>query len=427
MDCWRLGAWAWLMLFAGLLLASPAQATDRIVAIQFLGNRTTRPSVMLQQMTIHVGDPADPVRIEASRQAIMNLGLFRSVRANLLAAPGGQILQISVQEKYYILPLPRLSRDANGDISYGADISLDNFRGLNQQVELLYQKTIPHDLNSTVIKNWSLNYTVPRVIDKNYGYSVSASRTQNDFTAGPVGLGQGLYAFDGRAASFSVTDYPFGGPSQGWAVSAGAAWNDNFYNFLSGTPGLYVTTRTVALTGGINYSDVKDLTYSRSGFAYGYNLQVGARAFGSDYGFAQHQLYIRAYMPVGHAPHQNLDVQLELGLSSGYPQPVFFLGGSDNLRGFERNSIYGNSFVLANIQYLRPIGHHPAWRTVLFTDIGNAYPNDARINLTHLETDVGTGLRWRIQSFVNTELRLDLAYGINSRDKKIYAGTHDIF
>ncbi|HET9123048.1 MAG TPA: BamA/TamA family outer membrane protein [Acidiferrobacteraceae bacterium] len=410
-----------------MLGISPAWAADRIVAIQFVGNHTTRASVMLQQMTIHVGDPVDMRRVEASRQAIMNLGLFKSVHAKLLPAPGGQILQISVKEKYYVLPLPKVSRNANGDISYGADVSLDNFRGLNQQVELQYQRTIPQGLNSTVIKSWSFNYTVPRVIGRNYGYAISAARTRNDFTAGPAGIGQGLYGYDGRGLSFSVTDYPFGGPSQGWAASVGAAWNDNFYQYISGMPGLYVTARTVALTAGLNYTDVKDLTYSRSGFSYGYNLQVGARAFGSDYGFSQHLFYVRAYLPVGHVPHQNLDLQLELGLSSGYPQPVFFLGGSDNLRGFERNSIYGKSFVLANIQYLRPIDHDPAWRTVLFTDVGNAYPNDARINLTHLETDVGTGLRWRIRSFVNTELRLDVAYGINTRDKKIYAGTHDIF
>lgn len=404
-----------------------AYAAERIVAIRFVGNKVTRPSVMLQEMTIHVGDPVNRRKIDASRQAIMNLGLFKSVKTKLLPATGGKILQISVKEKYYVLPLPRLSRNADGDISYGGAVTLDNFMGLNQHVQMVYQRTIPKDLNTTTIHSWSLNYQYPRIVGTNYGVSVSGGRQRNDVTAGPAGVGQGIYRFDGRSLNVMVTKFLFGGPSAGWTGGLGVAWADNFYQYVSGQPGLYQTARTVALTAALGYTDVQNLIYDRKGFAYGYNLQVGARPFGSDYGFVEHLLYVRSYFPIGDIPYQNLNMQLQVGLSSGYPAPVFYLGGSDTLRGFPRNSLYGRAFVLANIQYLRPIDGHPAWRGVLFADIGNAYPNDAHIDLTHLETDVGTGLRWRIRSFVNVELRLDLGYGINDHNAKIYAGTRDIF
>lgn len=410
-----------------VMFVAPAYAADRIVAIRFVGNKVTRPSVMLQEMTIGVGDPVDPAKIEASRQAIMNLGLFRSVSAKLLPAPGGKILQIAVKEKFYVLPLPRFSRNADGDVSYGAAVTLDNFQGRNEHLETVYQRTIPHGLHSTLVKSWSVDYSYPRIVGTNYGVSVSAARSRNGVTAGPGGVGQGEYNFDGRSASAVVTKYLFGGPSAGWTASLGSLWSDNFYQYVSGEPGLYTTERSVGLLAALAYNDVQQLEYSRKGFIYGYTLQVGARAFGSDYGFTQHQIYLRSYIPVGNKVAENFNLQAQIGLSTGYPQPVFFLGGSDTLRGFPRNAIFGRAFVLANVQYLRPIDGNPAWRSVLFTDVGNAYPNDAHMNLTHLETDLGTGLRWRIRSFVNVELRLDFAYGINDHNKKIYAGTHEIF
>ncbi len=417
-----------ILLLIGLAsLPAQARAVDRIVAIQFVGNKVTRPSIMLQEMTIHVGDPVNRRKIAASRQAIMNLGLFKSVRTKLLPAKNGKILQVAVKEKYYVLPLPRLSRNADGDVSYGGAVTLDNFLGLNQHVQLLYERTIPNGLNTTTIHSWSFSYDYPRIVGTNYGISISGGRQRNDVTAGPAGIGQGIYRFDGRSLNITVTKFLFGGPSAGWIGALGLAWADDFYQYVSGVPDLYQTARTVGVTAALGYTDVQDLTWNRKGVAYGYNLEVGARGFGSDYGFTQHLLYVRSYVPVGRTPYQNIDTQFQIGLSSGYPAPVFYLGGSDTLRGFPRNEFYGRAFVLANIQYLRPLDGNPAWRGVLFTDIGNAYPNDAHMTLTHLETDVGTGLRWRIRSFVNVELRLDVGYGINDHNAEIYAGTHDIF
>ncbi|MHB8414425.1 MAG: POTRA domain-containing protein, partial [Acidiferrobacteraceae bacterium] len=89
-----------ILLLMGLAsLPAQARAVDRIVAIRFVGNKVTRPSVMLQEMTIHVGDPVDRRKIAASRQAIMNLGLFKSVHTKLLPTKNGKILQVAVKVK----------------------------------------------------------------------------------------------------------------------------------------------------------------------------------------------------------------------------------------------------------------------------------------------------------------------------------------
>lgn len=112
----------WLLL-AGIGAAWGRDGTpDVIAAIEFSGNEQTRERVLLQEMSVKVGDPVDPAAIERSRQAIMNLGLFKSVRADLQDGPEGKVLHISVEEKLYILPLPRLDAKPDGSYSYGMEV-----------------------------------------------------------------------------------------------------------------------------------------------------------------------------------------------------------------------------------------------------------------------------------------------------------------
>jgi len=110
-----------------------ADTAETISEIRFLGNDTTRPEIMLQEMLVRVGEPVDPARIEQSRQAIMDLELFKSVKAELLAAPPGPVLQITVDEKIYFLPIPKLNRSDDG-VGYGAQLRFDNLAGLNQKL-----------------------------------------------------------------------------------------------------------------------------------------------------------------------------------------------------------------------------------------------------------------------------------------------------
>ena len=89
----------------------PVVSTEIITRIEFFGNRITQDHIMRQEMSIKEGDVADPAKIEHSRQAIMDLGLFKSVRVILEPFRDGVVLRITVKEKLYILPTPKLNRD----------------------------------------------------------------------------------------------------------------------------------------------------------------------------------------------------------------------------------------------------------------------------------------------------------------------------
>jgi outer membrane protein assembly factor BamA len=105
----------------------------------------------------------------------------------------------------------------------------------------------------------------------------------------------------------------------------------------------------------------------------------------------------------------------------------FKLGGSSSLRGYESNTLTGNSFIALNVEYLAPLlGYYPL-RGVAFVDVGNAYPGNSDIRLSDLKTGAGLGLRWNIKSFVKVDLRLDVAYGFDSGKTRVYAASRQMF
>lgn len=421
-----------LLLLAGAVhAADPGVRVDDVIGeIRFVNNKTTRPQIMLQEMLVHAGDPVDTQRIERSRQAIMDLGLFKSVRAELLPGPRGRILEITVDERYYILPLPKLSRSGEGDVSYGAEVTWHNVAGLNQTLEIGYKnKDYASDSDVESEKNLTLNYTYPRVHGSFYNLDVSAKdmRQVRDITdAGATGR----YEQDAKSLGFSVSRWLRSeGPSAGWRAAGGLRWEDRNYQIVSGTPGLREDGRVVAAAGSVEYTDVHDYLYSRGGHNYGYEMELGVPGLGSDQSFSVHRLYYQTYLPVFDWPHSNLNLRFQLGSGNTrvFGEDIWDIGSSTLLRGYDRDTIKGNAFVLANAELLVPLFGHAPLRGVIFADIGNAYPSFGKIDLGDLKASAGLGLRWKLKSFVNVTLRVDAAYAFDTGETKIYAGTKETF
>jgi len=195
-----------------------AQEQGVVTDIRFMGNKHTQPQILLQEMVIKAGDLIDPERIERSRQAIMDLGLFKSVEAVLIPEVEGAALEITVSEKYYVIPLPRLDRSADGDVSYGGQLTLDNLWGLNQKLKLLYKAESGCCDTSGTVSTYSLEYAYPRVAGTDYGLGMTLTHeatpkvdsdalgnVTSEYEEGLDGFGVGLSHWLGHA-----------GPSSGW-------------------------------------------------------------------------------------------------------------------------------------------------------------------------------------------------------------------
>ena len=102
--------------------------------------------------------------------------------------------------------------------------------------------------------------------------------------------------------------------------------------------------------------------------------------------------------------------------------------GGTTLRGYERDSIEGNTYYLGNIEYLRQIRSEENLRVAAFFDIGDASNELSGINFRDPKVAVGIGLRWKIQSFVRTDIRIDVAKGLgDDGETRVYAGTRATF
>lgn len=414
-------------------LPAIAASPNVIARIEFSGNRVTQPQILLQEMLVKEGDVADPALIERSRQAIMDLGLFVSVYAVVEPGADGHVLRIVVKEKYYILPVPKLNRDDDNNFSLGAELSLDNVAGLNQQLKIKYETDDATGLSGGQINTHTFSYNYPRVLGSAYLVSTEINQLKSPAEVVTGSELSSLYKLEAWTASLQVSRWLNRiGPSRGWQVGTGMVVRRNTYSYASGTiTDTFQDAQAVGLTLNGKFIDVRDYLLSREGLEYGYIGEYGSPVLGSDTEYKRHEFFYRKYILLEGRPHENIDLQARLGLSSGDIFPgdsyAYSIGGSRTLRGYPTGSFIGNAFVLFNIQYLRPFfGYYPL-RGALFLDVGNAYPSNEEVNLGDLKWSVGIGFRLRLKSFVKIDLRVDAAYVYDTGEYKIFAGTREVF
>lgn len=413
----------------GLLLLAEACAEGTLTSVRFVGNETTRPEVMLQEMTIRPGDPVDSARIEESRQAIMNLGLFKSVQADLREEPEGTVLLVTVDEKWYILPIPRAGLRADGDTEYGAELRFDNLFGLNQRLELEYLVKDSVDSDESLRREWFVGYSYPRIIGTPYQLDASAGLIRREVRQkDQAGMEIGQYQQDSRNFRLGLFRWhTVPGPSRGLRYGGGTGVQQEVYYHLNGAPVPLPDATNVAVNALVEFVDVNEEQYRRRGRVYGYSVERGIHQLG-DFSYQRHLFYYRRHLLLDQG-RSNLDYRFQLGMADGAPfgADAWSLGGSNTLRGFERDYITGNAMLLSNIEYLFPVSGYPQMRGVLFSDIGYAWPSVSALNLYDLKASVGIGLRWRVQLFVNTTLRADYAWGLEPDTRVAYFGTRTMF
>lgn len=415
-----------VLLFLVLAWAAAAYADPSFIReIQFEGNRVTRPGILLQELTIHVGDRLDLQELENSRQALMNLGLFKSVQADV---KDDGVVVFRMKEKHYYLAIPELDRDDNNDINFGLNLYGYNLGGLNQSLRITYDTQSAKDATSGDDRSYSLLYTYPRIAGTQYGFELALAHKTNPLQEVTGNVVTADYEEQSSDMSFLISRWlNRKGPTTGWRVGAGAVFRTRNYDYISGTPGLYRDGDTIGLLAFVGNTDITDHLYSRTGHEYGYSLEQGLSALGSDYSYSRHEIFYRNYQNLW-KPHQNLNTQIRIGLSQGrlFGEDAYAIGSSSKLRGYG-DEVSGDAYVLANIEYLQPLFGRNYLRGVVFLDMGNAYPNNQDIDLGDLKTAAGVGLRYNFKGFVNLNLRVDYVYNADTGETSWIAASKNTF
>lgn len=392
-----------------------------ISEIRFEGNEVTKEKVLRQELLIHEGDEINLKRIEKSRQAIMNLGIFKSVTSRLEEdgeGEGTRVLIFTVEERFYLLPIPLLGGSTEEEnYNYGIELRHDNLFGLNQRLKIVYETEESIEGTTPSEKKFSLNYRIPRLIDTPYQLSLNAKHTSEtvlDQDDGGNTIGSHDQVTNSGGFFISRWIKP-GWISQGWTVGAGLGATQKNYRQQIGTSLAFEDSQAIALSSGLAFNDVAQHPYHRSGTVYGYTASVALPDIGSDYDYTRHWLFYRRYQPLD-SLDANINSQFRLGFANGqaFNSATYKLGNSSLLRGYENDSIEGEAVMVLNLEYHHHISGYRQLRAVAFADAGNAWESFDDIDFSDLPVGVGIGLRWRVQYFVDLTLRADYAKALQT-------------
>lgn len=408
----------WLLLMLSACARAEGQGFPVIREIAFENNEVTQPRTMLREMVIAVGDPADPEKIERSRQAVQDLGLFKSVSVREETVEGGLRLVFKVRERWYILPTPRLDAKAGGEYRYGAQLRWNNLWGLDHTLNVLWERKDAKEAGVGLETNYGFSYSAPQVFDSRYSLGVFAGDAMRPLDA----VGGGTYEERLQSAGFRVSrSLSDGPPSQGWMASAGLLWQNQDTDGANAVAPYGMAT---APTFGLGYRDLHLRIYSEEGVSYGGNLAFAVDGIASDYGYTRLAAVYARYLPVGTADHQTLHLFADFGTRVDGPpdNDAFSLGGNSALRGYDKDFVEGDMVYRVAAEFARPVFRR--WlRWVVIAEAGNVFKQPQDFSLGRIYTSLGLGLRVRFSTFVNFEIEAGMAIPIgDDGDARFFAG-----
>lgn len=423
-------AWTLLLLLVSFpVIAEVSTQSPVLDEIRFSGNKVTRESVMRQEMVVKEGKPYTSQQVEKSRVALMNMGLFKTVRIASVQEQGKNILIVTVDERYYILPLPLLdyrpsflADETANNYSYGGEIRLDNLFGLNQRIKISYKEKKYDQSVLPPVKTTNLTYAYPRIEGTPYNLDIKTALMETTIIESAPSSSTSLSEQYGSI--FISRWLNTEGLSEGWRAGLGMEATSNNYTVISGTSP-YRNHEEYALLGSLGYYKVNNYPYHREGFEYAYSMSLAHPALSSDVEYFHNTFSYRQYSPLKKVD-ANLNTQFIIGMASGN-EPAYSLGDSTSLRGYDSDTIEGNLLLQGNFEYHHHISGYRQLRGVLFMDVANVWPEVNQIDRLELFSSIGMGARWRVQSFVDVTLRLDFAYNTDTQTTKTYLATTGSF
>ncbi len=392
-----------------------AETTYVLKAIRFVGNKTTRERTLLRELPFGPGDAVTSQQLEAGRQAIQNLNLYKLV--TLQQNPdgrGGVEAVYEMKEKWYLLGYPRVDANSNGEYAYGVQLDWNNVWGLNHTLRLSALKKETKRVGIGKEQNLVVGYNAPQIFDSLWSVNLSGSYTERpvDDVFGQYSEQLEAYQLLGSRA-FDPSQ-----PNQGWALGTGALWTGQ-----RTSTGVAQYGEAFGPVGLANYRDFKFNIYSEEGLVFNSRLDAAKQGLGADYDFARITLAAIHYWRVGATPHQTVHVFGDTGLNWDGPRSVrnFTLGGVGGLRGYERGYREGNAYYRLGTEWARPV-YKPWIRTVVIAEVGNVYAQPNEFELTDVKASVGLGLRIRLPMFVNVQVEAGIAFPLEGGAPRFFAG-----
>ena len=377
-----------------------------VESIKIEGNNKTKTIVIIRELVLSPGDVFDMVRMKASKMRLENTNFFEDVNLTPESTniPGRRNLKISMKEA------------RTGNLSFGAgyssleratffaELSQSNFdlfnrrsffQGAGQKFRLRFQIG---SLSNELI----LSFEEPWLFQKELGLGFTIYRSSNNYSSSyyeEIRMGAEVYLrkhlFEYVEGRLSLTDEQIDIKNVNPAASP-------IITSLAGK------TRTVKI-GLQLLRDVRDKIVNTT---QGNRIQVLAQVAGGPLGGSNnyYSLEVRGseFIPVFRTQTQVLGLIARGGVIENFGKSAdvpyydhFFLGGSDNLRGFEERDVgprdslgeplggktYGMFTAEYSLDVVKPV------RFAIFYDAGFVNAKAYDFNPTGYNDDFGVGLR----------------------------------
>lgn len=413
------GYWLIAVLFSlGSLSATPAIADDEpvqasvngqaIAEFVIEGNDKTKPITIMREVALDIGDVPTQEQAMFDAQAIMNLELFESVEFAMV----GNQMRIMVEEKWYILPIPRFSANVSGDSSYGVSVKWYNFRGLNDTLDFAaYQsKHADDELDDSL--TYRIRYSVPFFMNTDTDVSVGIRHDEDANDDEDFGQYNSETTELSVSASRWLTRY---GPRHGVRHGVGLSWEN--VEFDREVPDLE-EGQALFFSAGVEYLNQEFKLYSESGVRVSYDIVTTLGFLGSDYNHTRQRVEFDWLQP-GPIEHHTLRFNAKLGIANGGRRgtQAYSIGGDNTLRGYKADDLDGDVFYSLRLEYLAPVFKSRSVRAFVFMDIADVYADLDDLDSSNPAAAAGFGIRYRITEIVDLELELGVGIPFGGDDE----------
>ena len=364
----------------------------RIGGTRIQGLDRTRPKVVKRELRYEPGDPMDPQRLAASRQALSRLGLFERIDLHpdpLLTGAPVQDVVVDLDEGPAGEVAAAIGFGSQENLRTSLEISHRNPLGFNRPVAFLTQL-------SSLERTFSLSGREPYLFNTHTSLLlnlVDTTREFENFTKKTIGTAAILER--------KLKDHLDG--------SLGIQYDNASLSNITGD-----VVVTDAETGRIGISsfigsllwDFRDNPLDPTrGVLFGTDVQLATDVLLSERNF----LKIGGQFSGLLTPWSEWTTALGLRMGTimptvaGEEEPIqvrYFLGGRSTIRAFRQdeltgddpNQLGGTSFLLFNLEERFPL--YNRLRGVVFTDIGNVFTtNNPFVHLGDVRYTAGLGLR----------------------------------
>jgi len=403
---------------------------DAVVSkIEYVGLVKTKPIILERQISLQAGDFLTCQSLEKARQAIQDLGLFKSVEATSQTTSAGLKVVFTVIEKRYLLVIPFVGSTESGSLNYGVRGNWSNIGGLNQKGRLnIRKKTFDSDIKESEEKA-AISFSSPQIKGSDYDASIGFTYIDLETRAFDSPLNSEPFNEVFRYATIGLSRWYHQEQKQkGWQLGSALSAR----SWKSDNPALVGIQDADQSHLGIEFSAQYNLLYDRrysfDGYVFNYRLEPSVSLRGERSPLTQ-EVFGSWHKPVGRRAHSEVELKAGLGWSNGaYEDFVPFQNLQiARLRGVSYDDFEGDRYYYLKSSYLTPftfkpfrrsfLAAYPSLRAEFFAEVDDVYFQNGARNRKGLDWGVGAGIRWRVPWFVGVQLGSGLVY--NSVDEKI--------